>query len=111
MDLFEIDETQHLRREEAAARLHALADALARNNAVEFERTAAASPCTCPTRSTSRSRSRSETTTSWRSSSPGESGTTVGSHGSTRAYGQVTRPDTPSRVHKTHIGRRAGGAW
>ncbi|MBO0845343.1 MAG: amphi-Trp domain-containing protein [Nocardioides sp.] len=38
MDLFEIDETQHLRREEAAARLHALADALARNNAVEFER-------------------------------------------------------------------------
>jgi len=38
MDLFEIDETQHLRREEAAARLHALADALARNNAVEFNR-------------------------------------------------------------------------
>lgn len=38
MDLFEIDETQHLRREAAAARLHALADALARNNAVEFER-------------------------------------------------------------------------
>jgi amphi-Trp domain-containing protein len=38
MDLFDIDETQHLRREEAAARLHALADALARNNSVEFER-------------------------------------------------------------------------
>jgi amphi-Trp domain-containing protein len=38
MDLFEIDETQHLRREEAAARLHALADSLARNNSVEFER-------------------------------------------------------------------------
>jgi amphi-Trp domain-containing protein len=38
MDLFEIDETEHLRREEAAARLHALADALARNNAVQFER-------------------------------------------------------------------------
>ncbi len=38
MDLFEIDETQHVRREEAAARLHALADALARNNKVEFER-------------------------------------------------------------------------
>ena len=38
MDLFEIDETQHLRREEAAARLHALADALARSNSVEFER-------------------------------------------------------------------------
>ena len=38
MELFDIDQTQHLRREEAAARLHALADALARNNAVEFER-------------------------------------------------------------------------
>ena len=38
MDLFEIDETQHLRREDAAARLHALADALARNNSVDFER-------------------------------------------------------------------------
>jgi amphi-Trp domain-containing protein len=38
MDLFEIDETQRLRREEAAARLHALADALERNNSVEFER-------------------------------------------------------------------------
>jgi amphi-Trp domain-containing protein len=38
MDLFEIAETQHLRREEAAARLHALADALADNNSVEFER-------------------------------------------------------------------------
>jgi amphi-Trp domain-containing protein len=37
MDLFEMDETQHLRREEAAARLRALADALARNNSVEFE--------------------------------------------------------------------------
>ena len=38
MDLFEIDETQHVRREEAAARLHALADALARTNTVEFAR-------------------------------------------------------------------------
>jgi amphi-Trp domain-containing protein len=38
MDLFDIDETQHLRREEAAARLHALADALAQNNSVDFER-------------------------------------------------------------------------
>jgi amphi-Trp domain-containing protein len=38
MDLFQIDETQRLRREEAAARLHALADALARNNSVDFER-------------------------------------------------------------------------
>lgn len=38
MDLFEIDDTQRLKREEAAARLHALADALARNNSVEFQR-------------------------------------------------------------------------
>ena len=38
MDLFDLDETQHLRREEAAARLHALADALARNNSVEFNK-------------------------------------------------------------------------
>jgi amphi-Trp domain-containing protein len=38
MDLFEIDETQRLGREEAAARLHALADVLARNNEIEFER-------------------------------------------------------------------------
>ncbi|RYU09874.1 amphi-Trp domain-containing protein [Nocardioides iriomotensis] len=38
MDLFEIGDVQRLSREEAAARLHALADALARNNAVEFER-------------------------------------------------------------------------
>ena len=38
MDLFDIDQTQQLRREEVAARLHALADALARHNSVEFER-------------------------------------------------------------------------
>ena len=40
MNLFELDETQRLRREEAAARLRALADALARNNSVEFVRAA-----------------------------------------------------------------------
>lgn len=38
MDLFDIDDTQHLRREDAATRLHALADALARSNSVEFQR-------------------------------------------------------------------------
>jgi len=38
MDLFEIDETKRLRREEAAVRLRDLADVLARNNEVEFER-------------------------------------------------------------------------
>jgi len=38
MDLFEIDETRRVRREEAATRLHALADALARHNEVEFQR-------------------------------------------------------------------------
>jgi len=38
MDLFEIDDTQRMSREDAAARLHALADVLARNNQVEFDR-------------------------------------------------------------------------
>ena len=38
MDLFDIDDTQLMSREAAAARLHALADALARNNSVEFDR-------------------------------------------------------------------------
>ena len=38
MSLLEIKESERLRREEAAARLHALADALARHNKVEFER-------------------------------------------------------------------------
>jgi amphi-Trp domain-containing protein len=38
MDLFDIADTHRLRREEAATRLHAVADALARNNSVEFER-------------------------------------------------------------------------
>ncbi len=38
MDILEITEKDRLSREEAAARLHALADALARHNEVEFER-------------------------------------------------------------------------
>ena len=38
MSLFEIDDTGRVSREEAAARLAALADALARNNSVEFLR-------------------------------------------------------------------------
>ena len=38
MDLIEIAESERLSREDAAARLRALADALARNNEVEFER-------------------------------------------------------------------------
>ena len=38
MDLMEVTEKERLRREDAAARLHALADALARNNEIEFER-------------------------------------------------------------------------
>ena len=38
MDLLEIDETRRMRREEAAERLRALADALSKNNSVEFER-------------------------------------------------------------------------
>jgi amphi-Trp domain-containing protein len=38
MDLFDIDDTQRMSREEAAAKLHELADALAKNNSVEFHR-------------------------------------------------------------------------
>jgi amphi-Trp domain-containing protein len=38
MDLFDIDDTIRLRREDAAARLHELADALAQNNSIEFDR-------------------------------------------------------------------------
>ena len=38
MDLLEITEKEQLSREEAASRLHALADALARHNEVEFDR-------------------------------------------------------------------------
>jgi amphi-Trp domain-containing protein len=38
MDLMEITEKERLSREDAAARLHTLADALAENNDVEFDR-------------------------------------------------------------------------
>jgi hypothetical protein len=61
MDLMEITENERLSREDAAARLHALADALARHNEVEFDRGGLRSRSTCPTRSTSSSRSRSKT--------------------------------------------------
>jgi amphi-Trp domain-containing protein len=37
MELLEIKRKQHLSREEAARRLHALADHLARHNDVEFD--------------------------------------------------------------------------
>lgn len=37
-DLFDIDEKQTLSREAAAAKLHALADAIASNNSVQFEK-------------------------------------------------------------------------
>jgi amphi-Trp domain-containing protein len=38
MELLEIETRETLRREEVARRLHALADALARHNSIEFER-------------------------------------------------------------------------
>lgn len=38
MSLFEIDTTQKISREDAAAKLHELADALARHNSVEFDK-------------------------------------------------------------------------
>lgn len=38
MDIFEVETKETLGREEVAARLHALADMLARHNDIEFER-------------------------------------------------------------------------
>jgi amphi-Trp domain-containing protein len=38
MNLLEIEQSETLRREEVARRLHALADALARHNNIEFDR-------------------------------------------------------------------------
>jgi amphi-Trp domain-containing protein len=38
MDIFEVELKEPLSREEAAARLHKLADMLARHNDIEFER-------------------------------------------------------------------------
>jgi amphi-Trp domain-containing protein len=38
VDLFDIADTQRMSREDAAAKLHSLADALAKNNSVEFQR-------------------------------------------------------------------------
>jgi amphi-Trp domain-containing protein len=38
MNLLEIERSETLRREEVAKRLHALADALARHNEIEFDR-------------------------------------------------------------------------
>ena len=37
MDIIEIEKKETLRREEVAARLHKLADMLAKNNDIEFE--------------------------------------------------------------------------
>ncbi len=38
MDIFEMEQKERLGREEVAARLHRLADMLARNNDIEFDR-------------------------------------------------------------------------
>jgi len=38
MDLLQIERSETLNREEVAKRLHALADALARHNEIEFDR-------------------------------------------------------------------------
>lgn len=38
MDLFDIDDTQRMSREDAAAKLRSLADTIAKNNSVEFHR-------------------------------------------------------------------------
>ena len=38
MDLFETEDSRRMSREDAAARLHAIADVLARNNQIELEK-------------------------------------------------------------------------
>ena len=38
MDIFEVEQKERLSREEVAARLHKIADMLARHNDIEFER-------------------------------------------------------------------------
>ena len=38
MDIFEVEQKERLSREEVAARLHDLADMLARHNDIEFDR-------------------------------------------------------------------------
>ena len=38
MDIFEVEQKERLSREEVAARLHNLADMLARHNEIEFDR-------------------------------------------------------------------------
>lgn len=38
MDLFETEDNRRMSREDAAARLHAIADVLARNNQIELEK-------------------------------------------------------------------------
>jgi len=38
MDIFEVEQRERLSREEVAARLHTLADMLARHNDIEFDR-------------------------------------------------------------------------
>jgi amphi-Trp domain-containing protein len=38
MDIFEVEHKERVSREEVAARLHTLADMLARHNDIEFER-------------------------------------------------------------------------
>lgn len=40
-DFFDIDETRKMRREEAAAKLRALADSLDRHNSISFQRAGA----------------------------------------------------------------------
>ena len=52
MDLFEIDETQHLRREEAAARLRHWPTHLPGTTRSSSSAAVSRSPCGCPTRST-----------------------------------------------------------
>ena len=53
MDIFEVAQTETLSREDVAARLHNLADMLARHNDIEFERGGMRFKVKVPTKSTS----------------------------------------------------------
>ena len=62
MDIVEIEQKETLGREEAAARLRAIADMLAADNDVEFEQGGMKIKSMFPTRCSSRSSSRSRPT-------------------------------------------------
>ena len=73
MDIFEVEQKERLTREEVAARLHTLADMLARHNDIEFGRGGMRFTVNVPDELDVKIELEIETTSaSWRSSSPGD---------------------------------------